>query len=539
MAASDNPSFPLAERPWIPLRIRAQLTDAERDELDQLIPGTTPGVVARAGLRQAFTAAHLVDHLDTGDPAAETVLLRILVAIGARITGLDRDGHDPAGDDWGDRRWDALDAGRFTPAAIDAYLTQHAEGFDLFHPVRPWLQDPRLRNECTGSSGIAKLRMTRPAGSNQLWWPIDKPAAIADDPVPAPQAVLDMLAWRGHGPCGTLSNRSHAGGKPSKNAKTAPYRGLLSWHPAGRTLFETLVVGIPAPDTWPTAQDEDLAPWETPDLPNPLLPPAPCGPISLLTGRATHALLLQPSDDGTSATDCWVTWATQADLPDARDPYLIHREGAGPVRADASRAAWRDLDALLLKTRPGDTPTRRPSAMDSLTDLPVPVLERLSVRVYGIQQGPDEKGSATWAPVMAVTPPVLDHLERESAPEAGGVVADTRAHAEAIGRALTAALRSAWHDGLGESYDPRKGRKAADAWVGSARVRYWEAAEREFWRRINDAQIPAQFRRLALDAYDTVTADAIHTTRGLDAVEQHRITLTQRHRPAGYKMAKG
>ncbi|GAA3381007.1 hypothetical protein GCM10020367_70570 [Streptomyces sannanensis] len=87
--------------------------------------------------------------------------------------------------------------------------------------------------------------------------------------------------------------------------------------------------------------DADLAPWEADVLPDPdgTLPEA-AGPVSLLTARAQHALLLVPDDERSSASDLYVSWAwptlfrgagSVRDVAGEREGHAV--SAAGPGRA--------------------------------------------------------------------------------------------------------------------------------------------------------------------------------------------------------------
>ncbi|QHA04608.1 type I-E CRISPR-associated protein Cse1/CasA [Streptomyces broussonetiae] len=521
----DDRWYDLAERPWVPVRFRASLTPDETAELAALAPGTTPGQAARHGLRTVLTAAHLIESLECPNPAAESALTRVLIALAARVTGLDREISDD-GTPWAEHRWSILETGRFTPAAITTYLDTHHDRLYLYHPDTPWMQDPRLRAECTGSSGIGRLSMTLPSGNNHLWWPLPKDGS--GSPLPAEDAALDLLVWRYYGPSGMAANRQHGTmPKATKTTVAGPMRCTISWFPAGQSLFESLTISIPAPDTWPTTPGPDLAPWETPELPNPLLPKAPTGPVSLLTARHAHAVLLQPDTDDTHATDSWVTWAWQGDIPNALDPYLIHRDQGGPVRANSSRAAWRDLDALLLKTRPGVTSTAsRPPVLNAINDLPMDVADRLRLRSYGIHQDKQDTNTA-WT--QSVTPPVLGHLE-ERDPDGAAAISAARAQAEAVASGLGRALRQAWASyASGSSTCP---------WTETATTEYWTESEAEFWAVVTAAGADRprpRFQAIATTIYDRTTAEASHTARGMSAIETARATMLRPPRKTAKK----
>ncbi|MEY9937651.1 type I-E CRISPR-associated protein Cse1/CasA [Streptacidiphilus sp. MAP5-3] len=506
--------YDLTVRPWIPATARADLDHDQLAELHRLTDTTArPGQTIRLSLTQLLDSAHLLEHLANLDPGAETALLRILIAVTARVTGLDTD----TSGDWGDCRWDVLEAGKLDPTRIRAYLDAHEGRWVLYDPVRPWLQDPRMRDECTGSSGTGRLVMTVPSGNNHLWWPIDKDAAAKASAVPSQTAVLSLLTWLYSGPSGTASNRQHPTmPKASKSMVAGPVRSAVSWFPLGSNLFETLAIAIPAPDTWPTNPGPDLAPWETDQLPDPMRPAAPTGIVSLLTARYAHGILLQPNKDMSAVTDTWITWGWQGTIPDAEDPYLIYRQENGPVRASISRAFWRDLDALLLKTRPGVNPARRPAAFQAIADLPTETTARLRVRALGLDQDGQVNNTAWYS---ATTPPVLGHLE-ETDPDGAAVISTARAHAEAVAARMRSALRQAWREATNASTDC--------PWTEPATSLYWAQAEAEFWAVVNatGAERPRpRFQRIATAVYDATTAETASTTRGMHAVELARAVM--------------
>ncbi|MGW2514272.1 type I-E CRISPR-associated protein Cse1/CasA [Streptomyces scopuliridis] len=116
-------------------------------------------------------------------------------------------------------------------------------------------------------------------------------------------------------------------------------------------------------------------PWERDELPDPLdLPQGPVGPLSALTERYQHAVLLQPGPDGETVVDAAVTWAFRKNRPDFRDPYLIWDETKDRQLhardAKAERSLWRDPDTLVLKKRSGAG--RRPPILDGLAGGQIP-----------------------------------------------------------------------------------------------------------------------------------------------------------------------
>ncbi|RPF30359.1 CRISPR type I-E-associated protein CasA/Cse1 [Streptomyces sp. TLI_185] len=97
------------------------------------------------GWRDVLLHAHLIKDLALPLPPAASAALRLLVAMAARVSGLDAqaDGRMTARQ-WARRRRDLLTNPQgFDPGAVHDYFDRYI--WDLFHPERPFLQDPRAR----------------------------------------------------------------------------------------------------------------------------------------------------------------------------------------------------------------------------------------------------------------------------------------------------------------------------------------------------------------------------------------------------------
>jgi len=447
------PTFDLRDRPWLPVRV---------------------GLDTRhVGLRWLLSHAHEVDDLAVAIPPAATGLWRVLYALAARITGLDDP--DLSADEWTDLRLQVAERGRMDESAVDAYLDRWAERFDLFHPERPWLQDPRLSSECRKSAGVNKLVFDRPSGQNQIWFGHFVDAALA--PIGPAEAAWYLVAQHFHGAGGRCSTRT-VGATTESNTKVGPLRGTVAYHPIGRTVFESLLAGLPMADREPDSDEPaDRCPWELDELPDPLgLPTPPTWPGGLLTGRSRHAVLLVPDHTGDHVVDVRLTWAWRQPSRPVDDPYLIRRRNKKDGTwysqpADATRALWRDLDALLHRS---GTDVQRPAVM--LTCQALPFWQEIRLRAYGFDQETGQARDNQW--YTAAAPPVLRCAE-ERDPVAVQAIADFRDAAEQLESTLRYVLRKAWQQVSHLDKGP---------WPRRAAAYFWPRAETAFWRMVESGQ---------------------------------------------------
>lgn len=502
----------LVDFPWIPVT----WLDSERES-------------ARLGLRDLFVRAPEIRGLRIAEAPAHAALLRVLYALTARITGLDE---APGGaDKWILLRQDVLENEAVSfpramtidgePGGIEGYFDRERERFGLFHPEHPWMQDPRLPQQCdaTNTAGVNKLVMSRASGNNHSWFSHD----TEDNPVlpDISQAVLSLLTWHYWGASGRCSKRT-VGDFSDAGSRAAPLRGVLSYHPECSNLFRTLLAGLTPPEKV-VSRKTDLCAWERDELTDPLRPmPYPQGPCSRLTAVSQHAVYLVPAEDRLHVADAYITWAYRAERLRSGDDYLIldvgKKDTVFPRAAEGSRSLWRDVDALLLKQE-ADRP-RRPTVMDHAFDID----SYLRVRALGFDQ---EVGKATnYQYVESVTPVLLSQIEEDAA-DTDTPVRRLRELGEEYGSRLEDATKTAWRE-----YTDDKN-NTPGAWLDAVAARYWPAAEDEFWARFRkltrtdspfgpdgldreDARLA--FRRHALAAYDEVTDSVTRTPRGAKAV---------------------
>lgn len=460
------------------------------------------------GLYDLLLKSHTLDDLALTCAPAASALLRIAVAVTARVTGLDNP--DLSAAQWNKLRRDMFAAGRLDADAVDSYFARYC--WDVFDPDRPWLQDPALpgQREPTGVNDLTH----RPTGNNLVWFTAPGPTPGA---VPTPHALQHLLVWHYYGRHGTSGWRT-IGTHTSRTLSGGPLRTSVSFHPQAGNLFESLLAGCP-PFTGEEQLTDDACPWEEPP-PDPLAPlPPVTWPGRLLTGRSRHALRLVPDDTGAHVTDAYISWAAPSTTKAlaATDPYLVHTlqpgakdKSGAPVRsarrADADRAWWRELDALLLAPdENAKSGLRRPDIFSTLNDLPANVRRTLRVRVHGFHQEPKDCINRQW--YTALTPPLMNLLEEED-PAGAQRVADCCQSAERAARHLAEQARQAWKET--RNITTSRGLSAGAAWATTALSAYWPLAERAFWKLLDerDDPIDAAFTGAAVTALREATRSA-------------------------------
>lgn len=474
------PAFSVGEDPWIRVRTRS---DVPSEAIQKIIPGAIPGHIYTTGLRKLLLAAHLIDDLAIPEPPVESMVRRLLTALTARVTGL------ATPEDWEKRRNSALGEGQLEPGAVNAYFDRYAEQLKLTGTERPWLQDPRLEDECGAPPWAARIDMTRPSGNNAYWARCIPP----EQPVPAAEAAAWLLTWHGYAPAGLASNREH-GGRKAGACKAAPYRGYLSVFPhVPGNLLTTLLVSIPAPEYWPTGEGEDQAPWENPELPNPLSPDAPSGVVSLLTARTSYGVLLQPDAYGDIAK-AWNAWGTVDELPEATDPYLIMRDESGPVRSGLDSSVWREVPSFLrASVLRNKINTHRPTALSTAASLPGEIRSLTGVRLLIWEQERQDRNRG-W--IAQNIPGIMAFCE-ESNPDAADRAERAVRGSSACAGALGKALAGAWSE-----VNPMRRGGERQALLQPAIAEYHRVADLHVWRMIQDPEYRAPWKKLAAETFD-------------------------------------
>lgn len=326
-------SYNLIREPWIRVMMR-------------------DGTNQRVGIHGAFEHAGRI-RLITGDPHTRLVVLRLLAAIHARALTVAGHGDDTA---HAQRLWAANGVDM---DAIDAYLREWEDRFDLFDPTRPFMQDAGLR-----------VKFPRPARTLTPW---DRdrglfgPAMDRRSVIPAADAAIALLLDLAYDTAGIKS-------APGQGRVYPPVAGILcngwpgpavTWVPQTGSLAHDLLAMSPMP-----YRTDDLPCWEHDLLDGDDVLIRPTSMVQAWT-MPTRRIRLTAGDDG--MVTC--AHATYGVIPDPMIMYdadplvcLNARTGTPVYRADAERPLWLPPAWARADTRPhwfpwcaqlmGEQPTR-------------------------------------------------------------------------------------------------------------------------------------------------------------------------------------
>lgn len=453
------------------------------------------------GLRRLLADAHRCRDLAIATAPAAAGMLRVLYVLAARITGLDR---VRSQSEFETARYDIAEQGTFDPDAIEAYLCRPDldSRWNLFDPVWPWLQDRRLATQADPKS-VNAFDPTRPRDNGRVWWRHTWTERVPE--LATAEALQWLLTHHWYGSGGSGGTRT-VGATSNQYLSAGPLRGTVSFYPLGSNLFQTIIAGIPSPATGPGLGD-DLAPWEIESYHDPLgnPPEAASWPAGVLLGQSRHAMLLVPDQTGSHVRQCCLTWGYKRRHPPLADPYTIQdrREDTWvPRRANASRAAWRDVDALLAD----HDDHCRPQVWTATQTLPESWQQQLRVRVHGW----DQDLKSIDRSMFSATTPELVRWSQENDPDAADGAAALHLAAEELHGQMRKALRTAYANLAGSS---QRKTSRETPWNAAADASYWPAAEQLFWEAMRQRRFDQTYRLylpLALTSVDAATRHVGH-----------------------------
>ena len=358
-----NPSFDLRTQPFVPC--------LHRD-----------GKVREHSLTDVLTQAHDLLELACDTPLQTVAVLRLLLAILYRTVPI-----------YKKNKWVALWQQETLPAdALTGYLNAQ-DGFDLFHPTRPFMQVMGMT--MTNAAPLAVLATEAATGNNATLFD-----HRADD---APPAYSPAQAFAlGFGKAAEASVGDKA--LPRPYLADAPALRGVTLFLSGASLRETLLLNM---NPLREEQDDVLPPWEQPD---PLADMDEVGKDGKRISVPAHGVVeryawrsrmirLLPDADG-FVRRVYFTQGRAADK-DEGDPMKLFvtgkkEEGRYALGLNAGKAAWRDLQTYLLPGKGNDTPILR--FVGSLVqgprykDNPLPPRARYGLNVVGLATDPGKAG---------------------------------------------------------------------------------------------------------------------------------------------------
>lgn len=355
------------------------------------IPAEVEGHRRPVSLREALVRAHDIEALSLQYPTQLPAVLRqVLLPIVIDVFGLPRDDAE-----WG-ARWRA---GRLGTMRLDAYLDEHRERFDLFHPETPFAQVGGLRTAKDETKPSSLLIPAIATGNNV---PLFSARTEANPPALTP---AEAALWLLHAHCwDTAAIKSGAQGDPQvKSGKTTgnptgPLGQLGVVVPIGRTLHETLLLNLPI-------QPDGIEPGDRPQWRGPVAVPAwavrgPLGILDLLTWQSRRIRLVpQEAQEGVHVLQVIVAAGDRLLRMPESEPHtawnVVPKPKAGdpphrPRRLTSGKAAWQGLEALLAVQRAEDGKVRTTRLLEqagSLRNDELPADHPLNVLTVGIEYG--------------------------------------------------------------------------------------------------------------------------------------------------------
>lgn len=318
-------SFDLTREPWIPV-----------------IPRHGPP--REVSLREALAEADQFTEIRADSPLETMALYRLLQAFFLRLFGEETNNVE---------RWHAMRAaGTFTDAqkqAIEEYLNQHRERFDLLHPERPFYQHPEPLS--SSPSPIAKLFSGEASGNNATLFD----HALDDEARPR------TLAEAARGLVATQATTLGGGRSAPFYYSDAPLAGGAIFWLRGHSLFDALLLNSPPEEKSRIDSEEDDEPvWERDELPIPeeIEPRAEEGYLDYLTWQSRLLrLVTETTEDGeTVAIAVWMSQGDKLDNKELRDPLMAYRHsdkaGVFPFKLRKGRALWRDAHVFYSRFSP-------------------------------------------------------------------------------------------------------------------------------------------------------------------------------------------
>ena len=479
---ASHAGFNLVDEPWIALGERA------------------------VSIRGAVASGHELPGWPSGEPVAAAVIIRLLMPIVYRASGMD----DPelGGRRFADRQQRLLAAGRLDSDSVNEYLDRHRDRFWLTGAPEgspPFAQDPTL--SAVEPLPITKLVGTWASGNNPTLGPH---APVGDIDLAA--AARWLLVTHSYG-SGGLHTRRPPGG-PTGKFQNSRLRRTMSLHPVGPTFAETLLHHLV-----PVADGHEFGDpsWEAPHPSDQTVSPrSRAGLLEQLAGRHDKTVLLSVGDKGRPTGVVVSAGPGRNEGLEYPDPYLVTEPGHRPHSPRAGRDAWRDIDALVIhsdEVRPEHRLDSPILAWWQNNSGAAVVPERWALVSHRSYQTKEQGwGLANLPDLVGMFP-----HDTAAARTATAVVAAAENASSVMGKQLSALSRAT----SGSSKSAR---------YTDARAVFWSGAEPTFWAAVTaddpdptpQAAWVKELRRHALAGFDAATAHLTQAPRTHMAVEMYR-----------------
>ncbi|NGO75773.1 type I-E CRISPR-associated protein Cse1/CasA [Streptomyces sp. YC504] len=333
------------------------------------IPPAAGGPAQELPLRTAVLECHTLGGLQTEIPTQRPAVLRQLL-LPVIVDALGRPADEREWMDW-------FATGRWTPeqrTRLTAYLDEHQQLFDLFHPLHPFGQVADLHTAKGETKNAGLIVATASTGNNvPLFASRTEGDAFSLTPAQAAHWLLHTQCWDTAAiKTGAVGDPRAAKGKTTGNP-TGPLGQLGVTLLGGRTLFETLLLNLPIGSS-PLANDRPQWRRREPDAPHHAGSPqwherAPEGLLDLWTWQSRRIRLFpEETDDGLRVTRVLVAAGDRMPHTPLTEPHTMWRiepttaksrarkkdtaaPARRPLRLQPGKAAWRGLDALLAPER--------------------------------------------------------------------------------------------------------------------------------------------------------------------------------------------
>lgn len=471
------------------------------------------GASAHLSMRDVFDGEHPVVGLRGDSPTQDYAVLRVLLTVflRAHAAALDREPVQAVDFvDWWEREWE--DATSDSPdEVVLEYLDDHAERFDLLHPLTPFMQVANLRTAKDSRLPVSRII---PEAEGDLF---TMRTGEARTTIPFAEAARWLIHTHAYDYSGI---KPGAVGDPRvKGGKGYPigqgWTGLTGGTTIlGRSLRETVLLNATEAGVFGGTQDR--AAWERePDGPCQRALPEPAGVADLLTWQSRRVKLFH---DGERVTEVLVSNGDPVPRAGANiftDPMTPYRFSTNkstkqqtvyyPRPYDTSRMMWRSLEPLIclegdhpstgsLALRKGEHAPKRPSTLDQIAELRelqlASAYEVMNIRLTSASYGSQASSTSATVDARVDVPRALLHPDNAYARL--NVIAAARLTNDAaicIGQFAGDLLQAAGGeyafqieptDGLLSELEPRfrAWLRGVDAAASDAAIRQWQQTVR-------------------------------------------------------------